>query len=133
MVVVAGFALAGADPYLQLFFWTNGPGILGFMILWLMCSLAVIGFFWNDRRGTGAWQRLVAPALASVGLLFAGVLMIVKFDLFTAAGAKINAILISSAVMAFVAGVVRALRLRRGDPAAYERLTTTSVEGDPDK
>lgn len=133
VMVVAGFALAGADPYLQLFFWTNGPGILGFMALWVMCSLAVIGFFWGEPRGTGAWQRLVAPALAFVGLLFAGVLMVVKFDLFTGAGGTVNAVLISSAVLAFVAGVVRAFQLRRGDPAAYERLTTTSVEGDTDR
>ena len=131
MVVVAGFALAGADPYLQLFFWTNGPGILGFVLLWVLCSLAVIGFFWGNPRGTGAWQRLVAPALAFVGLLFAGVLMVVKFDLFTAAGGAINAFLIAFVPVVFAAGVARAFQLRRDDPAAYGRLTTTDAEWGP--
>ena len=132
LVVVAGFALAGADPYLQLFLWTNGPGIFGIIVLWAMCSLGVISFFWHEQRGVGAWQRLVAPALALAGLLVAGVLVVAKFDLLTAAGGTINAILILSAAAFFVAGVLKALQLRRSDPAAYAGLTTTDVEGGKD-
>ena len=55
--------------------------------------------------------------------------MVAKFDLLTAAGGTINAILILSAAAFFVAGVLRALQLRRNDPAAYGSLTTTDVEG----
>lgn len=128
VVVVAGFAIAGADPYLQLLLWTNGPGILGVIVLWAMCALAVIGFFRREGRGTGAWQRLIAPALAFVGLAVAIVLIITNFDLLTAAGPALNTVLMLSLVVVFAAGVIRALQMRRSDPEAYEALTTEKAD-----
>lgn len=31
-------------------------------------SLAVLGFFWKDRRGVSFWQIALAPAMAAMGL-----------------------------------------------------------------
>lgn len=51
IVVVAVFALLGADPYTQLLLWTNGPGILGVMMLSLPVVFAVgIGLALRLRR-----------------------------------------------------------------------------------
>jgi len=128
VVVVGGFALAGADPYLQLFLWTSGPSILGLVVLWALCALAVVGFFRRGRQDATFWQRLVAPVLAFVGLGVASALIVANFDLLTGAGSTTNALLIGSVPVVFAIGVIRALWLRRKNPSAYEALTTTDVE-----
>lgn len=124
----AGFAIAGADPYLQLGLWASGVGILGVIILWAICALAIVGFFLRDRRETTVWQRLIAPILAFVGLATATVFIILNFDLLTGVQGAFNIFLIALLVVFFVTGVLRALRLRQRDPEAYENLTNVDVE-----
>lgn len=65
------YAVAGWDPYVQLFFWLTVLGGVGVLILMTATSFAVVGFF--ARQGpTDAtlWARRVAPALAGLGLLY---------------------------------------------------------------
>ncbi|MCG5119362.1 amino acid transporter [Streptomyces sp. CZ24] len=52
-VVVAGFALAGADPYTQLLLWVNTPGMIGLMALQLLVAAAVLCYFRRVRHGRG--------------------------------------------------------------------------------
>lgn len=44
LVVVAGFAIADADPMLTLFSWSSGLAALGVVLLLAGTSVAVIGF-----------------------------------------------------------------------------------------
>ncbi|WP_320671240.1 APC family permease [Patulibacter defluvii] len=125
--VIALFTLFGADPYMQTFLWTNGTGILGVIALQALCSVAVIGFFRRDHRDATLVQRLVAPGLAALALAATCVLIVKNFDLLTAAGTTANVLLIVPLPIAFAIGVVRALRIRRRDAAAYGRLTTVDV------
>ncbi len=60
-IVIAGFALAGADPYLQLLLWVNSPGVVGIVVLQAMAAAAVLAFFWRDRRGHSVWRVRIAP------------------------------------------------------------------------
>lgn len=128
LVVVAVFALLGADPYTQLLLWTNGPGILGVMALQALTSVAVIGFFRRDRHGHSPLVTLVAPALGALGLTVAVVLVVANFDLLTAAGPGINLALMLSLPVVFAVGIGLALRLRRVDPERYAKLTTFDLE-----
>jgi len=129
LVVVAVFALFGADPYLNVLLWTNGPGILGVLLLQAICSAAVVAFFWRRRAQASPVERIVAPALSAASLLAVCVLVVNNFELLTAAGTALNAALIAPLLLCFAAGVAVAVRMRRDDPAAYQRLTTVRVDG----
>ncbi|MEV7238988.1 APC family permease [Streptomyces sp. NPDC051020] len=129
VVVIAGFALAGLDPFLKLLIWLNSPGIIGIMALQALCSFAVVGFYLRRPELPGSrWVRLIAPLLGGIVLTAATWLAVDYMDLVTAAGASTNLVLLLPLPIVFTAGVLLALRLRATDPARYERLTTTDVE-----
>ncbi|MGW6021328.1 APC family permease [Streptomyces sp. NPDC055099] len=128
LAVVAVTAVSGADPYTVTFLWSNGSGILGVMLLQALAALAVYGFFRRDRRGMSAWRVLVAPLVACAGLAVLIALVCAHLDLLTGASGGVNAALIAPLPVLFVAGTALALRIRRRDPRAYERLTTVDAE-----
>lgn len=126
LLVVLVTVASGADPYTVTFLWTNGTGILGVMLLQAVTALAVYGFFRHDRRSLPGWRVVAAPLLSCAALVVLIVLVSANLDLLTGASAGINTALIAPLPVAFVAGAAVALRIRRRDPAAYERLTTGS-------
>ncbi|GEP55841.1 APC family permease [Reyranella soli] len=81
MAIVLAFALAGSDPYGVVFDWMSTFGALGILVVQAMVSLAVIAFFWRDKRGLTVWRRLIAPALSAIGLATCTVLMAANLDL----------------------------------------------------
>ncbi|MFG2948409.1 APC family permease [Streptomyces adustus] len=127
---VAAFALAGADPYTEFFIWVNTPGIVGILVLQVLASFAVVFFFRRNapQRGEGPLRTTVAPAVA--GLLLAGTTVLVckRLGLLTSAGPSVNWTLITLTPVVFVTGVLLALRLRRRQPAVYDRLATTEID-----
>jgi amino acid transporter len=66
LAVIAGYALAHADPMTGLFFDLGTTGGFGILVLLAVTSAAVIVFFARDWHGENAWRRLIAPALAAV-------------------------------------------------------------------
>ena len=127
-VVVAGFALAHADPYTKLLLWVDSPGVIGIIILQSFAAAAVFAFFWRDRRGESAIRTLIAPAVASVLLAGAAVLTILKIGLLTGAGPAVNVTLIATIPVVFIGGVAYALWLRRSKPDIYQRIATTDID-----
>lgn len=128
LAVVAVTLVSGADPYTVTFLWSNGSGILGVMLMQALAALAVYGFFRRDRRGMPAWRVVAAPLTACVGLAVLIVLVCANLDLLTGASGGVNAALIAPLPVLFVAGAALALRIRRREPRAYERLTTVDAE-----
>ncbi|MGW8376575.1 APC family permease [Streptomyces sp. ODS28] len=128
LAVVLLTLAAGVDPYQVTFLWTNGPGILGVMLLQALTALAVYGFFRRDRRGQRAWRVAAAPLTACVGLTVLIVMVAANLDLLTAASPGVNAALLAPLPLLFAAGVARALMIRRRDPGRYAELTTTDAE-----
>jgi amino acid transporter len=127
-VVLVIFAVAGADPYLHVLLWTNGSGILGVLMLKVLCSVAVIRFFRRRPLAVSRMQGAIAPAAATLALTVVCALVVCNFSLLTGAGSAVNAILIAPLPTVFLVGVGVALRIRRRDPDAYLRLTTTSID-----
>jgi amino acid transporter len=76
LIVLTVYAIAGWDPLVQLFYWGSTTGGLGVLLLYTVTSIAVIAYFTRDARGENLWQRLIAPVIASVVLLFVAYLAI---------------------------------------------------------
>jgi hypothetical protein len=125
---VCVFALAGRDPYNDLFIIVNSPGVIGIMALQALAAASVIGFFRRDRRGLGAWPTLVAPLLGMTGLVVMIWLVLRNFELLTARGTTTNWLLVGLAASVLLAGVAVALRLRARRPEIYAGLASEAVE-----
>ncbi len=121
-VVVAGFALAGADPYTRLLLWVNTPGMIGLMALQLLAAAAVLCYFRRARHQEGVWRTVVAPVAALALLGAALALVTANVELFSGAGTGTNILLVSLVPAVFVLGVALALRLRRTRPEVYARF-----------
>lgn len=119
LVVVLGFALAGADPYTELLLWVNTPGMIGLMALQLLAAIAVPFFFRRISHTENIWRTTIAPALAAVLLAAALCLVAANVGLFTGAAPRVNILLVSLVPAVFLIGVVLALRLRRSRPQVY--------------
>lgn len=121
-VVVVIFAVAGADPVLELFTWGSGVSALGVVLLMFGTSAAVIGFFRRHPTApASAWQRLVAPVLACVLLGAVVLILVVNFDslLGTDPESPLRWILPALVLLAAVGGAVWALVLRSTRPEVY--------------
>jgi amino acid transporter len=79
LVVIGGFALAGAQPMQDLFFDLGTTGGFGILLLYALTSAAVIAFFARNSRRETAWARLIAPALAFVLLAGIAVLAVMHY------------------------------------------------------
>ena len=84
-LIVGGFMIFGADPFLQLFAWLVGLGTLGVLVLQAFASIAVVLFFRRTRVDARPWHTLVAPALGFAGLVTAIYFVLHNFDVLTGA------------------------------------------------
>jgi len=132
LIVVLAFAVAGADPYFQLLIWVNTPGVLGIVLLQVAVSISVPVFFRRIDHQEGAWRTLVAPVLASVGMVTALYLMIAHIRLLTGASERVNLVLILTVPVTCVAGIAWALWLRRARPDVYDRIGAGKGESELD-
>ena len=136
VVVVAVFALAGADPVLELFTWLSGGiAALGVILLMAGTSAAVVGFFRARPGGGSVWQRAIAPTLATIALVALIALIIGNFD--SVIGADPNSplrwILPGLVLLAAVVGALWATRLKRTRPDVYAAIGTTGGSMDDDE
>ncbi|MGQ7298144.1 APC family permease [Quadrisphaera sp. KR29] len=122
LVVVVGFAVAGADPYLQLLLWVNTPGALGISALMLLTAVASVVYFTRRNPAAGSRGTVVAGVLAAV-LLGVGLFVAVdNIALITAQGPLTNALLAGIVPLTVVAGLFYARHLRRHRPAVYAQI-----------
>src|SRR5262249_24519064 len=121
LVVIAVYAISGADPLVKLFYWFGTVGGFGGLLLITSTSISLIGVLSRHPAGETLWQRLIAPILASAGLVvivylilhnFAGLLGVDPASRLRYAFPALFAVLA-------VAGLVWALILRTGRPQVY--------------
>lgn len=126
--VVGVFAVAGADPVLQLFTWLTNLGALGVLLLMTVASFAVVGYFRRQpEQDLSRWSSTVAPAIAGGLLLVILVLGVANFNVLitgsTEAPTDVMAVVLP--VILFGGGIVglvvgRLLKSRR--PGIYGRI-----------
>ncbi|MEV4149857.1 APC family permease [Amycolatopsis sp. NPDC049691] len=125
LVVVAVFALAGRDPFTDLFTWTGVTASTGVTIIMVAVSLAVIGFFRRHPGRETWWRRAGAPTLAAVTLTAVLVLIIVNFGVLLGPAGSLPWLrwgLPGLLVLAGLAGFLRAEALRTRRPEAYAAI-----------
>ena len=67
-LIITAYVLGGWDPLTQMLFWLGTAGGFGVLILVALTSVAVIGFFAQDRQGVDWVRAFVLPALSLLGL-----------------------------------------------------------------
>lgn len=121
-VVVAGFALAGLDPVLQLFTWLTNIGTLAIIGLMALSSLAVVKFFATDKRGESAMTATLLPGLAGAILGFLFLYIFYNFGDIAGAAGALGWALAGLVIVAGVIGYALASGLAARDPARFARL-----------
>ncbi|GAA3040413.1 APC family permease [Kitasatospora albolonga] len=131
LAVVAGFWIAGQDPYAGLYTLMAILGTLALLVVQTLCSFAVIAYFRRNHPESRHWFRtFTAPLLGGLGMLAAIGLLVANLD--TAAGAASQTLLfklipwIVGAV--FLGGLGLALYMRARHPAKYEVMGRLVVE-----
>ncbi|RVX42007.1 amino acid/polyamine/organocation transporter (APC superfamily) [Nonomuraea polychroma] len=118
-VVVAAFAIAGGDPYLQLLLLVNTPGVLGVMVLQVLTSAAVLAYFLRRRSVRGARAAMAFAALATVLLALALWSIVAQIALLTGAGTATNAFLITLVPAVLAVGVGWSFYLKNRRPGVH--------------
>ncbi|KAA0109683.1 APC family permease [Mycolicibacterium sp. P9-22] len=120
-VVAISIALAvlfGLDPVAQFYTWFAAATTVGFVVLLIATSVAVLVFFAGDRRGYSQWRVRIAPALGLIGLGVTLVLILTNLEGLAGSNA-LGWGIVGLLVVAFVAGAVIGRRV--GDSAGVLR------------
>src|SRR6266542_1436478 len=136
LFTMGGAILANAGRVLfvtSLFFWGGVTGGFGVMLLILVTSVAVIGFFARDLRDVNVFAAFVAPALAALALGFMVWQVVANFAglLGVVPGSLLAWLLPTSYVVVASLGIVWGLILKATRPPVYEAigLGSTAVVG----
>ncbi|XVV10863.1 APC family permease [Actinoplanes sp. CA-131856] len=121
LLVLIGYAVAGLDPLVQLFYWGSTAGGLGVLLLYTLTSVAVIAYFARNARGENLWRRLIAPLIATILLLIVSYLAVDNLaTLFGVEPGTGPARIVPIAfALIFAGGTVWGLILKRSKPHVY--------------
>lgn len=78
-ILVGIFALAGADPVLELFTWMAGVATVAMLVVMVLTSIAIVIFFARSDVDNRLWHTKIAPALGGLGLCAITALVIANF------------------------------------------------------
>jgi hypothetical protein len=82
-------------------------------VLYILCSVAVVGFFRRERVEGQLWQTRVAPALATLLLAWVLSLVVSNFTALIGGSAETATALLVAVPVMFAAGVLVELRIER--------------------
>ncbi|NKF23680.1 amino acid permease [Solimonas marina] len=116
------------DPYRAGMPVLIGFGTLGIVLLQALAGFAIVAYFVR-RRGAGI-GTLIAASLGAVGLSLATALATLNFDLLTTSQLAWVPWLPLVYLLAMLAGVAYALRLRRAQPKLYDALAQSDLRTD---
>jgi amino acid transporter len=112
-LVVAGFIISGADPFLELYTWLLALGAVGLLAIVCATSVAVLGFFRSNQSQEGVWQTVIAPAVAAIVFAVAIYLAVSNYNVLTAGSGGVAEwlwlLIPCAAVAGYLVGRVRGL------------------------
>lgn len=121
-IVVAGFAIAGADPYMQLMIWVNTPGVIGVICLQILASIAVIVYFVRNQTVARKWYVVPAGVIGTAMLVTLTYALVTNIAVLTSADLATNLIILAAVPLSFLIGIVLAINLHRRRPDAYRKI-----------
>ena len=121
-IVVIAFAVAGADPVLNLFAWLSNLATVCVLVLMIGTAVSVVVYFRRNPHGHGAVRTLLFPLAAAVGLTVVLALAVANFHVLTGASHAISVAVLALVPIGALLGWQAARRLRVNDPARYARL-----------
>ncbi len=130
VVVVAAFAFAGLDPYLNLATSMIGLSTLGVVLLQVLAGVSIVAFF--RRRGEkDYWRTLIFPAIGAIALAVAFVLAIVNFKTLVNSDSPIIDGVPWLLPIVLVAGLITAWYLKRRHPGVYNKIAQSTLRSRP--
>ena len=112
-LLVAPFALSGLDPVLTLFSWFSGLAVAALLVLYMLSSLAVVGYFRREKVTGQLWQTFIAPVLASALLAWVLYLVVSNFTSLIGGSAETAVVLLVAVPAVFLAGVLVEVRVEK--------------------
>ena len=79
--VIAFFAILQLDPVLNLFYWFSGLAVVAIVLIEILVCIAVIVYFRNNKGPENIFQTVIAPVLATLGLIIGEYLLMSRFGL----------------------------------------------------
>lgn len=122
VVVIGGFALAGADPVTGLLLWVNTPGVVGILVLQALTAISCAVYFLRRDRAASTPATLTTAVVSAVLLAVATYVLIDNVGLLTNAPASVNAVLVGIVPATLLVGGVLAVWLRGRRPETYARV-----------
>lgn len=126
VLVIGGFALAGADPFTTLVPALIGVGTLGIIALQAAASLAVVAYF-RQRDDRRLLTCVIAPIIGFVGLTAVFAMALLNYPTLTGSTSIAVNSVPYALVAAAAAGVIVALVIRRRRPQAYAAIARSAI------
>jgi Amino acid transporters len=125
VVIVGLFWLFDQDPYLGIFTLLSLLGTVSILVVQILCSGAVIGYFSRHHKESRHWfKTLLAPILGGAGMVWMLVLLIQNLS--AAAGEASDTLFFKSipwiVIGAFVLGMGLVLYLKKARPDRYAAI-----------
>jgi amino acid transporter len=114
-VVAVSVVLAvvfGLDPAAQFYTWFAGATTVGFVLLLIATSLAVLVYFGRDRRGYTQWRVRIAPTLGLVGLVVGLILIVINLEGLVGGSTILGWSIVGLLVVAFALGAFVGTRVQ---------------------
>ena len=80
-LVIVTFWITDKDPVLNLFYWFSGLAVLAIVLVEILVSISVIVYFRRTKEDARIWHTVIAPVLATLGLLVGMYLLMSRFGL----------------------------------------------------
>lgn len=124
VIGIVALALAGLDPVTQIYAWGATAGTLGYMVILVLASLAILIYFKRSGGERRLWQTRIAPFGGLIGILACLAIAIVNLPMLIGGDnadsiAPLMGLLI---MLAFAVGCGSALLLRERAPERYVAL-----------
>ncbi|WP_199038197.1 APC family permease [Glycomyces salinus] len=120
-VVILLWAALGLDPLTHLFYYVGTASGIGLIALFTACAVAVVVYFWRDRRDEPLWHTRIAPILSFLAL--AGVLYLAVIHFHTLLGVEKGSLIPQLVPIVFGAlallGAAWGAYLKRAEPEVY--------------
>lgn len=128
-IVIVAAAIVGIDPVRQLYTYFAAVGTLGYMIVITLTALSVVTFFWKKGLPHSFWNARLAPCLSFAA--FVGFLALTFYNISALTGIQgfniVNACVIGSLIMVFMAGSVRALYMRAKNTVQFNAILQQEI------